>query len=94
MGSRVPFALLPFGIYIYLSNKVLITLMGIVCSSCHTTKINLWRVVQMGDRGSTGVRPRDRAFGELGFAKIRAAPTFTHVAKRTRCNLKRWQRTR
>ena len=24
MGSRVPFALLPFGIYIYLSNKVLI----------------------------------------------------------------------
>ena len=24
MGSRVPFALLPFGVYIYLSNKVLI----------------------------------------------------------------------
>ena len=43
-----------------------ITLMEIVCRSCHTTKINVWGVVQMGDRGSSGVRPRDRAFRELG----------------------------
>ena len=37
MGSRVPFALLPFGIYIYLSNKVLIIIILLAAGRKNTT---------------------------------------------------------